>query len=303
MQKILHNFPNIELSYEKKLHKKIHTADFYLTIPKGPKFFAWFQHYNEQPVCFFLKLYRNKQIDRVTIKSCCFHKSLCIGKGTILYGTIFCNNKYFSVEDIFYFKNNNISHYNQREKFNTIHKLFTENIKQIYFGKKCIIFTLPLLSTNYNDLIVKKIPYELYSIQHRYINQGQIYFNEKIEKNNQYAIFLVKPTIETDIYELFCQSNGYNIKYGIADIPDYKTSVYMNSLFRNIKENRNLDLLEESDSEDEFQNIDISRFVYLDKIYYMKCVYNHRYNRWSPLNVIETKISNKKEDILLMEKI
>ena len=41
--------------------------------------------------------------------------------------------------------------------------------------------------------------------------------------------------------------------YDIACIPDYKTSVMMNSLFRDIKENRNLDFLEESDSEEEFE--------------------------------------------------
>jgi len=302
MQQILHNFPNIELSYEKILHKKIHKSDFYLTIPKGPKYFAWFQHYRGQPVCYFLKLYRRKQIETIEIRLCCFHESLCMGLGTILYGTIFLNNKCFNVEDIFYFKNRDISHYNQKEKFNTIYELFNENIKQLNFGEKCIVFSLPLMDTNYNNLIIRKMPYELYCIQHRSIGRGRIYLNEKLERDNQYAIFLVKSSLETDIYDLFCRSDGYPVKYGIANIPDYKTSVLMNSLFRNIKENRNLDLLEESDSEDEFEDINIGRFVYLDKMYYIKCVYNNRYKRWTPLKVIETKISSKKEDILLMEK-
>ena len=39
----------------------------------------------------------------------------------------------------------------------------------------------------------------------------------------------------------------------------------MNSLFRNIKENRNLDLLEESDDEEEFENTSLDKFVDLDK--------------------------------------
>ena len=38
--------------------------------------------------------------------------------------------------------------------------------------------------------------------------------------------------------------------YGSAAVSSYKQSVMMNSLFRTIKENRNLDLLEESDDED-----------------------------------------------------
>ena len=40
----------------------------------------------------------------------------------------------------------------------------------------------------------------------------------------------------------------------------------MNSIFRNIKENQNLDL-EESDSEDEFENIDVDKFVNLKKTF------------------------------------
>ena len=49
-KKILKNFPNIELSYEKNLHKKVH-ADIYLTIPKGKKYFAWFTRYKNNNYC------------------------------------------------------------------------------------------------------------------------------------------------------------------------------------------------------------------------------------------------------------
>ena len=36
---ILRKFPKLELSYEKKLHKKVQT-DIYLTIPKGKEIFC-----------------------------------------------------------------------------------------------------------------------------------------------------------------------------------------------------------------------------------------------------------------------
>mgnify|MGYP003328747202 CR=1 FL=1 len=49
--------------------------------------------------------------------------------------------------------------------------------------------------------------------------------------------------------------------YNIMFIPDYKTSVMMNNIFRKIKENKNLDYIEESDDEDDFQNIDIDKYV------------------------------------------
>ena len=61
----------------------------------------------------------------------------------------------------------------------------------------------------------------------------------------------------------------------------------MNNLFRIIKENKNLDLLEESDEEEEFENIDEDRFVNLKKIVYMKCLYNKKFRKWSPIEVVK----------------
>ena len=74
-------------------------------------------------------------------------------------------------------------------------------------------------------------------------------------QNRQEIIFKVRPDIQNDIYHLFCADNNKEeYYYDIAYIPDYKTSILMNRLFRKIKENENLDALEESDEEDEFEN-------------------------------------------------
>ena len=73
-------------------------------------------------------------------------------------------------------------------------------------------------------------------------------------------------------------------------IPSYKTSVMMNSLFRNIKENSNLDLLEESDSEEEFENIEDSKFVDTTKTLVMKCIYMPRFRKWLPISVTNENV-------------
>ena len=75
-------------------------------------------------------------------------------------------------------------------------------------------------------------------------------------------------------------------QHGIAHIPNYSTSVMMNKLFRNIKENANLDALEESDDEEEFENTQINKFVDLDKTLSMECVFIKRFQKWQPLNTI-----------------
>jgi hypothetical protein len=64
----------------------------------------------------------------------------------------------------------------------------------------------------------------------------------------------------------------------------------MNNLFRNIKENKNLDLLEESDDEEDFENISDDKYVDLNKSCYMKCIYNKKFRKWEPIQIITNKI-------------
>jgi hypothetical protein len=76
----------------------------------------------------------------------------------------------------------------------------------------------------------------------------------------------------------------------------------MNSLFRTIKENKNLDLLEESDDEEEFENISIDKFVNLDKQLKMKCVFIQKYDSWQPIEISDDKISPRREIICYKKK-
>ena len=61
---------------------------------------------------------------------------------------------------------------------------------------------------------------------------------------------------------------------------------HKNKKFRNIKENNNLDALEESDDEEEFENEKEDRFVFLEKEYKFKCVYNYKFKKWTPITQI-----------------
>ena len=97
-----------------------------------------------------------------------------------------------------------------------------------------------------------------------------------------------QPDLQNDVYYLYpiTTTNFATISKEIAHIPDYKTSVLMNKLFRNIKENINLDSLEESDEEDEFENIQIDKFVDLNKILKMRCIFNYKFKKWIPISVV-----------------
>jgi hypothetical protein len=102
------------------------------------------------------------------------------------------------------------------------------------------------------------------------------------------VVFKIKPDIQNDIYYLYCLNNNKEEYFDITLIPDFTTSVMMNKLFRKIKENENLDALEESDDEEEFENEKEDRFVYLDKTYNMVCLFNNKFKKWYPVRVAES---------------
>ena len=104
---------------------------------------------------------------------------------------------------------------------------------------------------------------------------------------NTDRMFIVKPDIQNDIYHLYTSNNNKEEYYDTAYIPTYTTSVMMNKLFRNIKENENLDTLEESDDEEEFENNNIDKFVYLEKSYAMICKYNYKFKKWFPVSLVK----------------
>jgi hypothetical protein len=108
--------------------------------------------------------------------------------------------------------------------------------------------------------------------------------NNNDKHNNKEIVFLVKPDFQCDIYHIYSLNNVY---HGMLNIPDYNTSVMMNTLFRNIKENANLNALEESDDEDEFENEDICKFVYLDKMYKIVCKFNNKFKKWYPIKLAD----------------
>jgi len=315
-EQILLDFPNIKLSYENIIHKKV-WSDFVLAIPEGKKCFAWFTVFNNKNVCFILELRENKQIYDIQIFNCCFDISLSYG--TIFYGTFLnhLNNLFFSIEDIFLYKGKDVSKHTWIQKLELFKIIMTNDIKQISYNNSFIVFGLPIIQNNLDDLNeeINKITYKINSVQFRNYNNknvsqylefknikmainntnNQFSFKqnnkEKLHPKNNYQreiVFKVKADIQNDIYYLNCYDNANNcIYYNIAHIPNFQTSVLMNKLFRNIKENDNLDALEESDDELEFENNKEDRYVYLDREINMICNYNSKFKKWVPLRIAD----------------
>lgn len=130
------------------------------------------------------------------------------------------------------------------------------------------------------------IEYKINTIVKPNIESKENTQNKRQNVKKEY-IFLVRADIQDDIYHLYSMNDHFEeIKCGTAHIPDFETSVMMNKIFRIIKENNNLDALEESDDEEEFENEQIDKYVKLDICVKMACMYNHKFKRWIPLRIV-----------------
>ena len=104
------------------------------------------------------------------------------------------------------------------------------------------------------------------------------------------TVFQMNADIQFDIYHLYAfGKNNSSVYYNISYIPDYKTSVYFNSIFRNIRENDNLDLIEESDDEDDFQDVSLDKYVDTNKIVNVECYFHFKFKKWVPIKVVDNK--------------
>jgi len=101
-------------------------------------------------------------------------------------------------------------------------------------------------------------------------------------------IFMVKAESRVDRYSLRCPETNA-IEPEPAHVGDYKTSVLLNSIFRNVKENLSLDAAEESDDEESFQlsqeNQEQGFAIDAGIEKAMVCSYNYKFKRWTPLHL------------------
>ena len=49
--------------------------------------------------------------------------------------------------------------------------------------------------------------------------------------------------------------------------------------------------MEESDDENDFEDVSEDKYVDLNKTLIMKCVFNHKFKKWEPTEVIKEKVN------------
>lgn len=308
-QSLLERLPSsLELSYAPKIHKKV-SADLFWVIPKGQKCLIWYTYLHAENVCLLIHLNERGNYSDVKIYPAVFSSALAFG--TILYGTFFYAERqpFFACEQIHYAKGIDVQRKSAADKMAVMHELFTNNqIGQVAYTPDFLIVGLPVMTQTYEEAeaLLNVLPYRTYGVGAYYLHKAPAQHTAPAQHKAPAAhtasvqktpmplqprtgflptkcIFKVKADLVADVYHLYCADNIY---YTTVAVSSYKMSVQLNALFRNIKENANLDLLEESDEEEEFENTEIDRFVDLEKTVLMECGFVKKTQKWQLLNVL-----------------
>jgi hypothetical protein len=315
--RLLQRFPPVELSYETIPHTKV-SPDYNLClgIPTGTKGYAWLTFYGTDDICFLLETNKERNITHIHGSPI---RSSIYANGTLFYGTILPRNE-FVIEDIFCFRGIPTKTLLFSEKLG-----FLEKFMQTYEG--ATRFHLPVMwpvvkREPYESLYDLPPAYSgttFHHIQYRCLTKTAPYLNVFPTKKGfatgpaptvikdeylvpwrqtnvskpQYkmtTVFKIRADVPFDIYRLFAYgSQKSEVYYGVACIPNYKTSVMMNRLFRRIKENENLDAVEESEDEEEFENIDPEKYVDLKRELLMECRFHQKFKKWVPVRVVDDR--------------
>ena len=321
---ILTQYPKLEFSYETITHKKIPLYyDMCLAIPHAKKCVIWFTFHEGRNKCVLIELNRAKAFSNVeVIKESFVLNPLYLG--TTVFGS-FIDNKnesLFIIEDILMHEGAILNKMVFGKKLVLIENFLKVQKSLCYEEKPPISFFLPVFwksHTNNDETIIpyEQISYPLHHIQYRSLTSIVPHLNfipnndvvvvkpvtskivprtQKKTMNNRHnsreqtkykTTFIIKADSQTDVYNLYAYDEQKKLNlYDVAYIPNCKSSVYMNSLFRNIKENYNLDLIEESDDEDDFEDVREDKYVDTNLEIVMDCVYHTKFKRWVPIKVI-----------------
>jgi len=238
-------------------------------------------------------------------------------------------NQWFIIEDIVFYKGISMKKSNFAEKLAFLAELMSNikqefNKKTDIVFVLPMLWTVELSDkmTEYPTFIPAEISaaiyYQVHHIQYRSCQEIMPYLNVNINRKfttsdnkkptisvfepskfrmdfnkPQYkypTVFQVMADIQYDIYHLFAYGKGNQpVYYNCAYIPNYKNSVFMNGHFRNIRENKNLDYIEESDDEDDFQNTNIDKYVDMEKVLLIECIFNSKFKKWVPIRTVDNR--------------
>ena len=303
--------------------------DVCVSIPIGKRQFAWFTYDEGDDVCYLMDLARDGKIGQISILNTACNQPLSLGTilyGTLCE---IDGLKFFVADDIYYYKGIYIKQRSFGEKMGFLRDVITNHLVPQFSDISSVMFKMACMETLsekddiesqvFYETAMNKSAYVSHHLQFRSTTQIMPYLNHTFKAraftsatamtepkiyiprndldfgSNVYkteAVFRVMADIQSDIYLLYAYNDAAETKFDFVDIAyigSFKDRVFMNSLFRNIRENLNIDYGEESEDEDMFQNTNVDKYVDLKREYRMVCVFHQKFKKWVPLRTVDAK--------------
>ena len=176
--------------------------------------------------------------------------------------------------------------YECKYKIPDIYKSLITKFSVHHIQYRCLSETSPYMNV-FNENVFTNANSKKEQIHKPIQNTKMIIENFNKPQFKMSTVFLVSADIQFDIYHLFVYGKGSKqVYYNVAYIPNYKTSVFMNKIFRKIRENDNLDYIEESEDEEDFENTAEDKYVDLQKMVMMECLFSNKYKKWIPKKIV-----------------
>ena len=303
--------------------------DVCVSIPIGKRQFAWFTYDEGDDVCYLMDLARDGKIGQISQLNTACNQPLSLGTilyGTLCE---IDGLKFFVADDIYYYKGIYIKQRSFGEKMGFLRDVITNHLVAQFSDISSVVFKMACMETLsekddiesqvFYETAMNKSAYVSHHLQFRSTTQIMPYLNHTfkaraftsataitepkiyIPRNDldfgssaykSEAVFRVMADIQSDIYLLYAYNDAAETKFDFVDIAyigSFKDRVFMNSLFRNIRENLNIDYGEESEDEDMFQNTNVDKYVDLKREYRMVCAFHQKFKKWVPLRTVDAK--------------
>ena len=265
--KELKRFPQVELPVEQMSNKEVRDHDMvYLAQPCGKRAFAWFTYHNSKNVCFFVEIKDRAPATLYPVHAA-FASALSLG--TVLHGTITHHEskRCFVMDNIFHHEGRSVT-LDYAGKLRLMQSLLKTSVDDRIHLPSQVLFMLPVHA--FRPTLFAPV-YKLYGVK-----CVQLHGPKVVNCPDKTAVFQVSATPTCDMYDL----RGPDGAMQVACVDTYARSVMLNSLFRRVKENFDLDAVEESDDEAD------PNTVYLDRTLSMLCRMHPVHKKWVPVSVV-----------------
>jgi hypothetical protein len=207
----------------------------------------------------------------------------------------------FCADSISYIAGDYVGYLTTSKKLDILCDIFTKDLIRSINLPGTLSVMMPILTQSLLDAesLASSLPYKTYALrfldmQSRFpIGDMPIGHGSSVSNNPSRVVLDVKAELPPDSYSLYGLREGIEGKryVGRAQIPSYQCSKMMNTLFRNMRENADIDLIEESEDEDDFQDIREDKFVNTDKVIRMVFDYCPKTRKYIPIGIADSTAS------------